>query len=358
LTPLSHAGGTVQPGSNAWASLSNPDSARSVPYMYSRRSMLVALASSLFAAIPLSSPAQSFPADRQVRLVVPFPAGGQADFQARLLAPKLSEALGVPVIVENRPGASSIIGVQEVAKAAPDGHTLLYTIASPIVVNPHLFANLPYDPLRDLVPVTLTAQAAQVLVAHVSVPANNISELVAYAKANPGKLNFGSYGRGTSSHLYGEMLKASGGIDIVHVPYKGAADATKDLVAGRIELMFMAPTAALPYIRQGELRILGAVGAKRPSAMPDVRSIHEQGFQGLELTGWLGIFAPAHTPAPIVDRLDSELAKILREPEVVERFERGGSVATSSTPAAFAALIRDDYEKWGEVVRRLGITLN
>jgi tripartite-type tricarboxylate transporter receptor subunit TctC len=326
--------------------------------MHSRRLMLAALASSVI-AVPLLCAAQSFPVPgRQVRIVVPFPAGGQADFQARLVAPRLSAALGVPVIVDNRPGASSIIGVQEVARAAPDGHTLLYTIASPIVVNPHLFAKLPYDPLRDLTPITLTALAAQVLVAHVSVRANSVSELVAYAKANPGKLNFGSYGPGTSSHLYGEMLKASAGIDIVHVPYKGAADATKDLVAGRIDLMFMAPTAPLPYVRQRNLKVLGVVGDKRSSSFPNVPSIAEQGFQGLELTGWLGIFAPAGTPASTVDRLDSELAKILREPDLVERFRQGGSDATSTTPAAFAALVQEDYEKWGEVVRRLGVTAN
>jgi len=327
--------------------------------MHSRRLILAALASSVIAAVPLLCPAQSFPVQgRQVRMVVPFPAGGQADFQARLVAPRLSRALGIPVVVDNRPGASSIIGVQEVARAAPDGYTLLYTIASPIVVNPHLFPKLSYDPLRDLTPVTLTALAAQVLVAHGAVPANNVSELVAYAKAHPGKLNFGSYGPGTSSHLYGEMLKAGAGIDIVHVPYKGAADATKDLVAGRIDLMFMAPTAPLPYVRQGDLKVLAVVGDKRSSSLPDVQSLAEQGIQGLELTGWLGIFAPARTAASTVDRINSEMAKILREPEIVERFRQGGADATSSTPAAFAALVQDDYVKWGEVVRRLGVTAN
>jgi tripartite-type tricarboxylate transporter receptor subunit TctC len=321
--------------------------------------MLVALASSVIAAVPLPCAGQSFPVPgKQVRIVVPFPPGGQADFQARLIAPKLSAVLGVPVVVDNKPGASSIIGVQEVARAAPDGHTLLYTIASPIVVNPHLFTKLPYDPLRDLTPITLTAVSAQLLIAHASVPANDTRELVAYAKANPGKLNFGSYGPGTSSHLYGELLKASAGIDIVHVPYKGAADATKDLVAGRIDVMFMALTAPLPYVREGSLKVLGVVGDKRISSMPSVLSIVEQGLQGLELTGWLGMFAPANTPAATLDRLDSELVKILREPEIGERFRQGGSEVTSTTPTAFAALVRKDYEKWGEVVRRLGITAN
>jgi len=327
--------------------------------MLSRRVMLAALALGMMAAVPLLCPAQSFPIPgKRVRVVVPFPPGGQADFQARLIAPKLSAALGVPVVVDNRPGASSIIGVQEVARAAPDGHTLLYTIASPIVVNPHLFAKLPYDPLRDLTPITLTAVTAQLLVAHVSVPADDIKELIAYAKAHPGKLSFGSYGLGTSSHLYGEMLKASAGIDVVHVPYKGAADATKDLVAGRIDFMFMALTAPLPYVRQGKLKVLGVVGNKRIASLPGVPAIPEQGLQGFELTGWLGMFAPAGTPAATVDRLNSELVKILREPQIVERFRQGGSDAASTTPKGFATLVHNDHEKWGEVVRRLGITAN
>ena len=321
--------------------------------------MLAAFALSVIATVPMLCRAQPFPVpDMQVRIVVPFPPGGQADFQARLIAPRLSAALGVPVIVENKPGASSIIGVQEVARAAPNGHTLLYTIASPIVINPHVFAKLSYDPLRELTPITLAAVAAQVLVAPIALRADNVEQLVAYAKANPGKLNFGSYGTGTSSHLYAEMLKASAGIDIVHVPYKGAADATKDLIAGRIDLMFMAPTAPLPYVRQGKLKVLGVIGDRRIFGMLGVPTFLEQGLQGLELTGWLGIFAPAGTPVPTVDRLNSELVTILRQPEIVERFRQGGSEAKGTTPNAFAALVRKDYEKWGEVVRRLGLAAN
>jgi tripartite-type tricarboxylate transporter receptor subunit TctC len=319
--------------------------------------MLAALAFGAIAVASLPCIAQSFPLPgRPVRIVVPFPPGGQADFQARVVAPELSAALRVPVIIDNRPGASSIIGVQEVARAAPNGHTLLYTIASPIVVNPHVFAQLPYDALRDLTPIALTAIAAQVLVARTSLPANDIKELVAYAKSNPGKLNFSSYGPGTSSHLYGELLKTSTGIDIVHVPYKGAADATKDLVAGRIDLMFMAPTAPLPYVQKGDLKVLGVVGNRRISSMPGVPTIVEQGVRGLELTGWLGMFAPAGTPASTVDRLNSELTRILHRTEIVERFREGGSETAGTTPSAFAELVRDDYRRWGEVVRRLGIT--
>jgi tripartite-type tricarboxylate transporter receptor subunit TctC len=327
--------------------------------MNCRRRLVVALLSGAIAAVPLLSEAQSFPAPRkQIRIVVPFPPGGQADFQARIVAPKLAEALGVTVVVDNKPGASSIIGVQEVARAEPDGYTLLYTIASPMVVNPHVFAKLPYDALRDFAPVTLTAITAQALVAHVSVPARNVRELVAYAKANPGKLNFGSYGLGTSSHLYGEMFKASAGIDIVHIPYKGAGDATKDLVAGRVELGFMALTAALPHMQAGSLKVLGIVGEKRISSMPEAPTFLEQGVTGLEVTGWLGMFAPAKVPAPVVERLNAEMVRILRQPDIVERFRTGGSDAGGSTPLEFAALVRRDHAKWGEVVRRLGISLD
>lgn len=324
-----------------------------------RAAIILALVSSGIAATSILCTAQSFPVSgRPVRIVVPFPTGGQADFQARLVAPRLSAALGVPVIVDNKPGASSIIGVQEVTRAAPDGHTLLYTIASPIVINPHLFSHLPYDPLHDLIPVKLMAVAAQVLVANASVPASNVSELIAYAKAHPGKLNFGSYGQGTSSHLYGEILRSSAGIDIVHVPYKGAGDAINDLLAGRIDLMFMGLTAPLPHVRQGTLKLLGVVGDKRSSSAPDVPSFEEQGIHGLELRGWLGVFAPAGTPAPVVNRLESELATILHDPEIVDRFRQGGSEAASGASVAFAAVVRDDYQKWGEVVRRLGIAPN
>lgn len=327
--------------------------------MLSRRQFLVALGACTFALLPEVGTAQSFPQPRkQIRVVVPFPAGGQADFQARLIAPKLATALGVPVIVDNKPGASSIIGVQDVARAAPDGYTLLYTIASPMVANPHMFAKLPYDALRDFTPLTLTAVTAQVLVAHASVPAKNIKELVAYAKANPGKLNFGSYGLGSSSHLYGELLKSNAGINMLHVPYKGASDATKDLIAGRVELVFMALTAALSHIQAGNLKVLGVVGDKRIPSMPEAPTIAEQGVPGLELAGWLGIFAPANTPAPVLERLNSEIVKVLRQPDIVERFLQGGSEAAGTSPKEFDALVRNDYARWGEVIRRFGIKLD
>jgi len=292
---------------------------------------------------------------KQIRLIVPFPAGGQADFQARLIAPKLATALAIPVTIENKPGGSSIIGVHDVARARPDGYTLLYTIASPMVVNPHMFAKLPYDALRDFTPITLTALTAQALVAHRSIPAEDIKELIAYAKTNPGKINFGSYGNGTSSHIYGQILKINAGIDMVHVPYKGAADATRDLVAGRVGLAFMALTAAQPHVRAGRLKVLGVVGERRLPGLPDVPTVAEQGVAGLELAGWLGIFAPANTPAAVVEKLNSEIGKVLRAPDVIERFRQGGSEARGSSPREFLALVQSDHARWGEVIQRLGL---
>jgi tripartite-type tricarboxylate transporter receptor subunit TctC len=311
------------------------------------------------ASVPVHADAAKFPqTGRPIRLIVPFPTGGQTDFQARLLAPKLSASLGVPVVVENKPGASSIIGVQHVARAAPDGHTLLYTIASPMVVNPHMFTKLPYDALHDFTPVTLTATTAQVLVAHASIPVKNIRDLIAYAKSRPGSLNFGSYGMGSSSHLYGQMLQTSTGITLTHVPYKGASDVTKDLITGRIELAFMALTAAQAHVQSGSLKILGVVGEGRQPGMPHVPTLGEQGVAGLGHSGWLGIFAPANTPAAVVEKINGEIGKALRLPDIVERFRHGGAEATGASPAAFTQMVREDYDRWREVVHRLGLRLD
>jgi tripartite-type tricarboxylate transporter receptor subunit TctC len=309
--------------------------------------------------VPAIAAAQPYPLPgKQIHLIVAFPAGGQTDLQARLIAPKLSAALGIPVIVQNKPGGSSIIGVHHVARANPDGYTLLYTIASPIVVNPHVFANLPYNALHDLAPVCLTATTAQVLVAHSSVPAMGMKELIAYAKSKPGQLNFGSYGVGSSSHLYGQMLQSSAGISLTHVPYKGASDVIKDLIVGRIQLAFMALTAAQAHVQSGSLKILGAVGGQRQPSLPNVPTLAEQGVAGLEQTGWLGIFAPVNTPTPVVERLSFEIGKILQMPEIVERFRYGGAEAMGTSPAVFKRLVHDDYARWGEVVRQKGLGLD
>ena len=306
-----------------------------------------------------SAATEQFPQPRrQIRLVVPFPAGGQTDFQARLIATRLSAALATTVVVENKPGGSSIIGVEEVARAKADGYTLLYTIASPMVVNPHMFAKLPYEALRDFTPVALTALTAQVLVAHASTPARDVKELIAFATTRPGTLNYGSYGQGSSSHVYAQLLKINAGIDMVHVPYKGAADVIRDLVTGRIDLAFMALSAAQPHIHSGSLKILGVVGGKRLAGVPYVPTMAEQGIAGLELAGWLGIFAPVGTPTLVVEKLNKEIGKVLRAPDIAERFRRGGSEATAISTKEFMALVRADYARWGELIRRHDIRLD
>jgi tripartite-type tricarboxylate transporter receptor subunit TctC len=311
------------------------------------------------AAVRPDAGAQEFPAPgKPIRIVVPFPAGGPNDIEARQIAPRLAQALGVPVIVDNKPGASTIIGAQEVARAAPDGHTLLYTSSVTHTQVPHLFLKLPFDPFRDFTPITQTATTWQVLVANPSLPARDMRELVAYAQANPGKLSYGSVGPGSITHLTGELLKIQTGIDIVHVPYKGAADALKDLLAGHIQLMFVAPSPIVANVKAGKLKALGVAGSNRIGALPDVATAGEQGISGLAIPAPFGIFGPANLPAGTVQRLNAELVKIVRSPEIRVRFAEDGTEASGTSPQEFAAIIRELYERWGELIRQLGLKLD
>ena len=304
--------------------------------------------------------AQGFPqAGKSIRIVVPTPPGGTTDIQARLIGPKLGEALGgLPVLVDNKPGASTIIGAQDVARAAPDGYTLLYTFSVTHTQAPHLFTNIPYDALRDFTPVTLVAHAANILVVHESVPATNVRELVAYAKANPGMLNFASFSPGSSSHLQGELLKMEAQIDIHHVPYKGSGDALKDLLAGRVQLMFDGPATAIANARTGRVRMLGVIGAKRLPGASEVPTMAEAGFPGVGGIGYLGVFAPAGLPPQTLQRLNAELVKIVRSPEVSESLIRGGTEPAGSSPEEFAATVRELYDTWGRVIRQLALKLD
>jgi tripartite-type tricarboxylate transporter receptor subunit TctC len=303
--------------------------------------------------------AQGFPvAGKSIRIVVPTPPGGTTDIQARQLAPKLGQALGAPVVVDNKPGASTMIGAQEVARAAPDGHTLLYTFSVTHTQAPHLFAKIPYDPFRDFTPITQVASASTILVVHESIPAASVRELVAYAKANPGKLNFGSFSPGSGSHLLGELFKSETQIDIVHVPYKGSGDAIKDLLAGRVQLMFDGPTTAIANAKTGRVKMLAIAGPNRIAGAPDVPTIAEQGFPGVAGVGYLGFFGPADLPAATLQRLNAELVKIVRSPEISESLTRGGTEATGTSPQEFAAIVRDLHEYWGRVIRQLGLKLD
>ena len=303
--------------------------------------------------------AQGFPSPgKSIRIVVPTPPGGTTDIQARLIAPKLGEALGVPVVIDNKPGASTMIGAQDVARAAPDGHTLLYTFTVTHTQVPHLYAKVPYDPFRDFTPITHVARASTILVVHESIPVANVRDLVAYAKANPGRLNFGSFSPGSASHLMGELFKSQTGIDIVHVPYKGSGDAIKDLLSGRVQLMFDGPTTAIANTKTGRVKALAIAGPNRLPGAPGVPTMAEQGFPEIAGTGYLGFFGPANLPPATLRRLSVELMKIVRSGDVSESLILGGSEPTGTAPEEFAAIVRDLYEKWGRIIQQLGLKLD
>jgi tripartite-type tricarboxylate transporter receptor subunit TctC len=297
--------------------------------------------------------AQDWSPTKTVRIIVPI-QGGTVDILARLAAPRLQEAFGQPVIVENKPGAGGNIGTDLVAKSDPDGHTILAGYTGPITVNSTLFGNLPYDPQKDLAPITLAVTTPQFLTVHPGVPFNSVKELVAYAKANPGKLSYGSVGTGSASHLTMEMFKAAAGINIVHVPYKGSAPNVADLLAGNVQLSFLVPGNVLPYIPQGKLKVLAASGRKRFPAMPGTPTMIEEGFADFEAIAWIGFLAPGGTPKPIVDRYNRELVKILHSPDVHKRLTDIQFEVVAGTPEQFAEYIRWETPRWAKVIRETG----
>ncbi len=311
------------------------------------------LVASLVAA---AASAQGFPVPgKPVRLLVGFAAGGGTDIQARILAPHLAEALGVPVVVENKPGASTMLAAQEVARAAPDGHTILYTFSGTMTQNPHTLANVPYDPFRDFTPVSLGAVGQNVLVIHASIPATDVKSLVAWSKANPGPLAIANYGVGTAAHIFAEIFSRRTGIPVTHVPYKGTGDAQKDLLSGRVQGMFDATNSAIPNAQTGRVRIIGVAAPARSPFLPDVPTFAEQGVPGIDLIGWLAFYGPANLPPETVAKLNAAIAKALAVPEVKEGFARGAYEAKSSSPEELAAWTRDFYDRWGRVVKELGV---
>ena len=303
--------------------------------------------------------AQSFPIPgRPIRIVVPFPPGGTSDIHARPVAAKLSAALGAPVFVENKPGGATIIGAMDVVRAAPDGHTLLYTLSLTVANNPHLFARLPYDVERDFTPVIFAGRGATVLAVSSTVPVNNLRELVAHAKANPGKLNFGSWSPGGSGHLNGELLREFAGIDIVHVPYKGSADLVQALASGSVHLAFDGLITAAGLAKAGKAKIIAVTDERRFAAIPDVPTMAEAGVPGSYATGGYHFLGPAKLPRPVVQRLNAELARVLRLPEINELYVTTGFEVAAGTPEEQAAVIRDHYRRTGVVIRKLGIKLD
>ena len=319
-----------------------------------RLSALAVLLSCAAAAQPVA--AQTYPS-KPVRIVAPFAPGSTIDIIGRLIAPKLSEALGQPVLVENRPGAGGMVGMDMVAKAAPDGYTMVIGALGPLAMNPVLYPKTPFDPVRDFAPVTLLATGPVVIAVHPSVPARTLKELVALAKKNPGTLNFGSPGVGSSPHLTGELLKMLTGIDIVHVPYKGNAEAITDLVSGRVGVVFTGVPPVVPLARAGRVRLIATTGRQRVSSLPDVPTIAEAGFPGAQVLIWYGLVAPAATPKELVSRLNALIVKVMSAPEIRERFSQQGIDPETSTPEQFAQLIREEYARWTKVIRASGIKM-
>jgi len=291
---------------------------------------------------------------KPVRLVVPFPAGGTTDILARAVAQKLSETWGQQVIVDNRPGAGGNIGSELVAKSPPDGYTLLMGTVGTHAINPSLYAKMPYDHVKDFVPVILVAGVPNVLVVNPSLPVNSVQELIAYAKANPNKLNFASSGNGTSIHLSGELFKTMTGVQMTHVPYKGSAPALTDLIGGQVQLMFDNLPSSLQFIKAGKLRALAVTSLARSSTLPELPTLAESGLPGFEASSWFGVLAPAGTPNDIVKKLNGEIAAWLASPDAKEKLAAQGAIAAGGTPDTFVTHIAAESAKWAKVVKASG----
>ena len=316
---------------------------------------VLALAAALLLAVPLGASAQAYPA-QPIRLIVPFGAGGLTDILARLIAEQLGVRKGWQVVVENKAGAGGNIGAAEVARAKPDGYTLLMGSIGTNATNPFLYKAMPYDAAKDFAPITLAATGTLLLVTNPDLPIKTTEELLAYARQNPGKLMYASGGMGASQHLAGELLKSMAGLDIEHVPYKGLAPAIPDVLAGRVSMTFDMATA-LPYVKQGKLRAIAVANPERSSALPDVPTIGEA-VPGYAASAWYGLFAPAGTPRAVIDVLNKEVTQILREPAMHERLVALGAEPAASTPEELGAFVKAESEKWGKVLSGLNINLD
>jgi tripartite-type tricarboxylate transporter receptor subunit TctC len=316
---------------------------------------ILAVAACLFAAA--SACAQSYPS-KAIRFVAPFPPGGPADILSRTIGQNLAESWGQQVIVDNRAGAGGNIGAEIVAKAPPDGYTLLMGFVGTHAINSSLYSKLPFDPVRDFEPVALVAMVTIILVVHPSVPVKSVKELITLAKAKPGELSFGSPGNGTPQHLAGELFDTMTGVKMVHVPYKGAVPALTDLLGGRLSMIFSSMPPALPHVQTGKLRALGVTSSTRSPAAPDVPTIAQSGLKGYEVINWYGVLVPAKTSKEIVGKLNGEIVRIMNLPAVKERLAAQGAETFTSTPEKFADYIRTETDKWAKVVKFSGAQLD
>ena len=326
-----------------------------------RRHATVLLAPLLLSWLGAAAPlAQAQPAEfpikgKPIRVIVAFPPGIGVDAQARAVTPKLAEILGVPVVIENKPGGGTLLAAQEVMRAAPDGHTIFYSASSTMAQIPHTLKAATYDPLTEFTPLTIGARGPLVVVVHAGLPVRSISELVAYGKANPGKLSYASFGTGTSAHIFGETFKANAGIDMEHIPYKGGADLAADLLEGRVQVAFDAAPAAIQNAKSGKARIIGVAAPSRNAFLPDVPTVAEQGVKDVDIVSFLGWFGPKGLAPDVVKKLNAALAQSIAQPAVQDFYKTGAYTAESSTPEALAAEVRDSYARWGSLVRRAGI---
>ena len=320
-----------------------------------KRFLLAVIAAAL--VLPQAVLGQAFPS-KTVRILCPFPPGGGVDITARALAHELSSLLGQPVIVENRPGAGGNVAAAEVARSAPDGHTLFVTLNALHAISPHLYAKLPFDAMQDFSFITPLVSFNNVLVVSPAAPVRSVQELIALAKRQPGKLTFASSGNGTNIHLVGELFKSRAGVDMVHVPYKGSAPALTDLMGGSVTMMFDTIPSAVSHVKGGKLRALGVTGARRSPLFPDVPTIAESGLPGYEVVSWYGLIGPAGIPAGIVGRLNAEATKAANSPGFRGRMEPLGFEIVTATPERMVQMLRADSARWASVIKAAGVTIN
>ena len=314
----------------------------------------------LFASIAVyaaQNTAGDYP-NRPIRIIVTFPPGGPTDIIARVVGQKLAEAWGQPVVIDNRSGAGGNIGTDLAAKSAPDGYTLLLSNFGPMAISPFVYAKLPYDPVKDLTPITLAATAWFFVVTNPSSPLTSIKELIAQAKANPDKITFSSSGNASPSHLAGALFQSSAGVKLTHVPYKGGAPAVGAVIAGEVQMAIESPPPIVPQVKAGKLRALGAARATRSPLLPDVPTVSEAGLPGFEVGSWYGFHAPAGTPKLIIDKLHAEMVKAMKTPELREKFSNVGAETIANTPAEYGAFVQAELKKWSKVVRSTGVKID
>jgi tripartite-type tricarboxylate transporter receptor subunit TctC len=314
----------------------------------------LAVAVAVLIVISTAAYAQNYPS-KPIRYIVPFPPGGGQDLVVRALAPRMTEALGQPVLVDNRPGAATMVGAELAAKSPPDGYTVFNGSNTTLSINPNLYSKVPYDPIKDFAPVTYIASLPNLLVVHPSLPVRTVKELAALARVKPGQLNFGSSGTGTPAQLAGVMFGDAAGVKLVHVPYRGSSQALTALISGETQIMFSSITSTLPFVKSGRMRAIAVTGAKRSLAAPELPTVAESGFPGFEAVTWYGLFVPAGTPAAIIARLNAEMVKILHAPDFRDWLVTQGADPVGGTPEELAAFVKSELNKYAKIVKASGM---